>query len=349
MKLHSFSSAILPGRELWARDVDAHAESDVLTALSRLTGVPLSRVKESSLQSLSGILFEGDSAAMPLVTSVGVFHRRRTRFGQQVCVPCIETMGYLKKEWRLSVSFVCTEHGHALIDRCPHCEAPIELFRRELGDVRRTDCSIVPECTSCGKRWRTRDAPRVGIAAIQAQRGYLDALKNGGIVVGNRPVAAVPFFAGVRVLASALLFGRKAKAFRQRVGVLTSRWALSRLSPCEVTCVEQVPCSTRREVFTSIARLLPNWPEPFVTAATSAEMWLSSWTRWGPSLPFWISDIVRERLSRESYRASDGEIESIVKYLKAHGRPATITTVGELLGCRDWGRKVPERLRILRR
>jgi hypothetical protein len=103
----------------------------------------------------------------------------------------------------------------------------------------------------------------------------------------------------------------------------------------------------RREVFASIAILLANWPRAFVGAAASASMWQSCWTKWSTELPFWLNDVVRGRLSREKYKVSDGEIASVVNYLKSHGLPATITTVGNLLGSREWARKVPERRRLL--
>lgn len=134
-KLHTFCHAVWPGLQIWNRDIDAVAPALLLAELGRRTGVDASRIDQTTLRSLEGVLFEDLQVVGPTqwVRPLGVFHRTRRRGGQQWCPLCLaaDQEPYYRRRWRLAIASTCPCHGLVLADTCHDCGAPAVPHRGE--------------------------------------------------------------------------------------------------------------------------------------------------------------------------------------------------------------------------
>ena len=85
-----------------------------------------------TLTGLEGLLFvrTGNSTKLPWVLPQGSYHAWRP--AMQFCPWCLdEASPYFRRNWRLSLFSVCTDHFLHLRHVCPVCEAPIDPIRIE--------------------------------------------------------------------------------------------------------------------------------------------------------------------------------------------------------------------------
>lgn len=74
------------------------------------------------------------------LTPVGIYHRKRLRYGQLFCQVCLtENEALLPLEWRLASTLVCIRHNLLLRDSCPCCDAPFAPYRRDALTTTRCD------------------------------------------------------------------------------------------------------------------------------------------------------------------------------------------------------------------
>lgn len=118
LDLHEFCELLWP--EIALSDYDVDNMSTIVSALSELT--------DTNLQLAKAALFT--SQEVKWLMPVNKIHRNRKSYGLMICPRCVG-MGefpYFRKRWRLSLSFVCEQCGIRLIDRCPNCFIPINVF-----------------------------------------------------------------------------------------------------------------------------------------------------------------------------------------------------------------------------
>lgn len=133
------------GWSIWTRDLDRSLSEYAIAAISLATGLADDRVR---FMTLTGAL---DAAGIPTrrsgfqqwVTPVGIYHRKRLRYGQLYCPGCLMVgPSHLQLGWRLASSWICSIHAVLLRDSCPHCDAPFAPFRN--------DALILARCDRCG-------------------------------------------------------------------------------------------------------------------------------------------------------------------------------------------------------
>lgn len=155
LKVQTFSNLLFGNRrQVWNRDLDRLGPSWLIQELSYRTGTPLAVVEGTCLRNLEGQLFPHFklSGALPWVLTMGMYHRKRSAYGQQFCPLCLGTdeVSYYRRAWRLAFITVCPTHAVMLHDRCPGCAAPVNFHRAEMGRGRLNDALEMSMCHACG-------------------------------------------------------------------------------------------------------------------------------------------------------------------------------------------------------
>ena len=268
---YRFLALFRRGDPTWERDFDRdpatlarvgcrRGEIDWLADLANLMAVPRDDLERATLaperRALGGptLAARGDT---PLVLSAGVHHRTRTRHALHFCPACLsEGIPHFRKAWRLGFVVGCDRHGNALLDGCPHCDAPVIPHRsttRHLTDCHRCKRSIV---VSCGA-----DDRGVPAHAIDLQRKMTLALDGGD---NWQPWAGRSAFDAVR----ALLAVTAAAPVRMR---LRAAFALNAMDePEERMRFEQARLAVRGLWLETVGAWMADWPRSFWDGANAA-------------------------------------------------------------------------------
>lgn len=246
---HELCAMVWPGLEFWPRDIDRTASDLLVKAVADVCGLPFSEVKAMTLHGLvDGMGYPSTSTGIQWgILPVGVYHRKRRRFGQQYCPQCLkENPAYLRRLWRLEFVSACQAHGCRLMDACPHCDTPFVPHRM--------DSLLDRQCHHCqGLLTKVASKP-ANPQALQLQTGFAALLyeqvgssqslgRSFGIHANRRE-----FFDGVRRLCRLLTYSADGNGLKpRRVGL---RWGYLR--------VEQ-----RELVLSHVGEWLNDWPGSF--------------------------------------------------------------------------------------
>jgi len=134
-KLHSLCRMLFGERQIWNRDLDRLAGTEVLTALSQATGISVETLRLHTLPSLEGRVFAHHTTqgVTPWILPLGVYHRTRKRRGLMYCPECLGERPAFLLHWRLSCSVVCEKHRCLLYDACSVCQQPVIPHRIDVG------------------------------------------------------------------------------------------------------------------------------------------------------------------------------------------------------------------------
>jgi hypothetical protein len=154
LKVQTFSNLLFGHRrQVWNRDVDRLGPSWLIEELSNRTGTPLTVAEATCLRTLEGQLFQHFklSGALPWVLAMGMYHRKRSAYGQQFCPLCLgaDEVPYFRRAWRLAFMTVCPNHQVMLHDRCPQCGSPLSFHRAEMGRGGLDDALEMTMCHEC--------------------------------------------------------------------------------------------------------------------------------------------------------------------------------------------------------
>ncbi len=155
LKVQTFCNLLFGNRrQVWNRDVDRLGPSWLIEELSRRTGTPMATAERTCLRTLEGRLFPQfkQSGTLPWVLAIGMYHRKRSSYGQQFCPLCLaeDEVPYYRRAWRLAFMTVCPLHEVMLHDRCPQCESPLNFHRAEMGRGVLNDSLEMTMCHACG-------------------------------------------------------------------------------------------------------------------------------------------------------------------------------------------------------
>lgn len=76
------------------------------------------------------------------INCVGVYHRRRRRYGLGFCPLCLAENRCFQRQWRLSFWTVCPIHRVLLSDGCPRCDEPVRAHGHVLDITCCWNCNI---------------------------------------------------------------------------------------------------------------------------------------------------------------------------------------------------------------
>ncbi|WP_409996745.1 TniQ family protein [Deinococcus sp. Marseille-Q6407] len=120
---------------LWQRDPDCHVPEDLLRQMDRQTGLPVGTLETTSMRALIRNLhlaMPGDTTLIRFITVTGRHTRVPGQYGHPVCPRCLAEGKPMRREWRLTTTVLCQEHGLALVDRCNHCGHAINHSRKHV-------------------------------------------------------------------------------------------------------------------------------------------------------------------------------------------------------------------------
>lgn len=125
------------GRSPWHRDLDRKPPTWFLDTVCARTGLSRDEACRATLDVYRGYLYPRQRLSGMLrwvlpILSAGALRRG---FGMQFCPECLvrDAVPYYRKQWRLALFTYCPDHGCALYDSCPVCDAPIAYFRHDFG------------------------------------------------------------------------------------------------------------------------------------------------------------------------------------------------------------------------
>lgn len=322
----------------WARDYDRQASPEVVGRLAELTGRDPADITALTLFGSSGAIHPDQSREyhfVPWVLPLGVYHRKRRRFGTQFCPLCLfeDPEPYFRRTWRLAFATVCDRHGISLHDRCPACESPVIWFRNDLGHRRELAVGQSARCWQCG--FDLRRAPAIGPAAIDGQsmialQSLISFHEFGWWFVGDRSIQySHMYFDVLRHLVSWLpgVYGRRLLSHvADRVG-----WPVE--YP-EAGAFEHRPIADRHRLVTTAVWLLQEWPDRFIQVAREVGL-TQAYLRCGNEFPFWFASEVRQSLGARMSSPTAEEAASAAAYLRGRGKNLSMKALGRLVGSRD--------------
>lgn len=273
-----FLELFWPREAMWNRDFDRNpaalgrpgkAGVDWLAEIAERLGVSADVVRRATLQewreALAGerLPSRGDT---PLLLSAGVHHRARRLHGLQYCPECLgEGTAHYRRTWRLGFVVACEAHGHALVDSCPHCDAPVVPHR---APTRLTDCH------ACGAALtRAGGGKRVPDVAIRLQRGLL-ALLDGAGEARVGPWTTRDAFVGVRTLLAVSAARPVHQALRNVL-----RLGAAVFPDAERLRFERLRVGLRAACLETAAAWADDWPASFREGAFAAGLTRCSFAR----------------------------------------------------------------------
>lgn len=148
--------------QLWNRDIDRLAPDWLVTLLSKKTGSTPVEIKNTTLLSYHGLLFDNTRRCGELkwILPLGIYHRTRRNYGLQFCPACLseDKDPYFRKVWRSALYTFCPKHNCMLHEKCPQCSSAIIFYRTELGKPEVTDSISLLQCWKCNFNLSTSEA-----------------------------------------------------------------------------------------------------------------------------------------------------------------------------------------------
>ncbi|WP_439449269.1 TniQ family protein [Stenotrophomonas sp. ATs4] len=171
---YRFYSHLLPGVQVWSRDIDRHPIPAITQLLHDRCGISADVIDSMSLQpiqrAIDGPLVPTAKCWGTWINRLGMFHRLRTLGGLQVCPICLSEAGVYLRLWRLSFVTSCPIHLVPLYACCPDCQAPI-IPHRQLRGVNRCHRCHVDHVALCLRHVGGRPAPTGQQALVDALSG----------------------------------------------------------------------------------------------------------------------------------------------------------------------------------
>lgn len=230
---YRFCAWHFPHASVWNRDIDRSASGVLLEKIGQAAGMPASRLRNM-------LIDWGDRNSggdCPWVTAVGIYHRKRRRYGLTYCSSCLDEQPGFRRLWRHSLVTTCSRHRALLSDACPRCDAPLTPHRQELS---------ITSCSACGadlRRAFAHPAPAELLALQRSASAEPIELERSG-----DPVSQVEFLRGLRVLLPV-------------VTALASRGALTRQNV--MPSLERCRVHERRLQLSSLLAATEPWPTRF--------------------------------------------------------------------------------------
>lgn len=182
----------------WAIDIDRNPGKERLLTLANYSGENLADLQNSTLLPMASVVLGREPIAnelWPWILTTGTRNRIR-RGGLQYCPDCLKEYKkpYYRREWRFAWHVCCTHHSKALLDACPHCQAPIEPHRLVATD------KVITQCASCHHSLLEIKTPILMDSDIQSFQFSIDRVLFRQIdpLVHGNPVTASDWFEVVR-------------------------------------------------------------------------------------------------------------------------------------------------------
>lgn len=127
---------------IWTRDIDRSVSERAVKTLSEATQLPDAEIRSMTLIPILGAIGipTQRNGFQRWLTPVGIYHRRRLRYGQLYCPECLRSgRSQLRMGWRLGSSWLCPIHSGPLLDSCHQCDMPFVPYRNDALMISRCD------------------------------------------------------------------------------------------------------------------------------------------------------------------------------------------------------------------
>lgn len=320
---HTMCKTMWPGAEVWARDLDRSLPPLLMPVLSMWTGVSETALSRMQLTRWMGYLAEDipPNGHAPWILPLGIYHRIRRRPGLLFCPACLsEDDADAVWMWRLAWTVSCRRHRLDLFDACPHCNTPYMPHRSAPSLLGRMPC------TGCGRDLAKLQQQPSPVWAWQFQQRMETALLEGRTQIAGRGYFALPFFAGLRSLASRLLTGTGAELAMRSVA-----------RPCPAVLrtghlVEWQPYDRRRWVLEACWTLLQDWPTTFLEAARRVGHRHHAVDRVPQEDVFWLKEGLDKLEGCRQRQVTEPEACAIADWLRSQGAAVTWNAVLHVAG-----------------
>lgn len=234
---YRFYSYLLPGIQIWNRDIDRRSSDAISALLVDRCGLLPATVEAMCLkeyiQAIEGPCRGGTPGRGTWINPLGIFHRTRMLSGLQVCPMCLAEDGVYRRLWRLSFVTHCPVHLVALYACCPVCRAPIVPHRQLKGTTLCHCCH-----TDHVAAWRGWDH---SMPCSSSQQALMNALHGTPIPTLCDPIPLADFARGVTLLRT---------------------WGMLRTpEQAKGHAIETHSAIVRRIYFDLIHELVSQWPE----------------------------------------------------------------------------------------
>ncbi len=288
----TFTNLYLPDtrNKLWANDVDLQAEEELLQTLSFKSSIPAETLRSMTLKSYEGYLFERlypMCGGTPFMLPMGMRGRQSRLPGLRFCPRCLqeEERPYFRKKWRLSFSTACLRHMCFLQERCPICQAPVNIYRKPLGIE--SPCSY-----KCGCHYRNVDVELIdsdsyGLKALSRMYNILD---NGFVMLGDSPVHSFLFFSVIHQLSKVVYFWDRTKGFLDQEVMKSCIEGLD--WQVKAATLEEVRLKEQYLLFSGLMRIFDDYPNRLVEYCRRNGLGKTELVKDLRMVPFWYSRIV---------------------------------------------------------
>jgi hypothetical protein len=322
--LHTFYSKLLGYKhQIWTRDVDRSATSELIQLLSDCSSCPIEKIEATTLRHYDGLMYEDVRlhGVARWIVPLGIYHRLHRR-GMQCCPACLkDEIPYYCLKWRTSFFTICEKHRCFLIDECPNCGAKVEYHRLGIGKYSDAGVRDLKLCSQCYFDLSTaplRYPQRLPEHVVQEYRNTLKHIaKNHWSKMLNFPTAhPIAFFQGLRGL---LMLVNKRSAIQLRKNInesiplnlpLEKEWSL------EFGFLE---IQERFNLLMACFWLMHDWPERFVHVLKISRLSRSRFYEDVEQFPFWLLQPLNDHLDQRHYIPSSDEVKSVVAHLNSKG------------------------------
>jgi len=175
---------VWPKWRIWTQDADRFFNEDRLDPICALSGIEKLVLQSASLFPIARQIYgrkPPEKAAWTWVVAPGARNTKR-HSGIQYCPTCLknDVSPYFRLQWRFAWHTGCKVHGHALLDRCHVCNAPVEYHRLQ------AENSLLTVCATCKVDLRSASVRSCSPDALKFQFVADDVLLNGiGTFLGS--------------------------------------------------------------------------------------------------------------------------------------------------------------------
>lgn len=171
------AAQVWPKRRIWTQDTDRFFNDEMLDPICALSGIEKVALKSASLFPIASRIYgknPPEKVAWTWVLAPGARNTKR-HSGIQYCPTCLknDVKPYFRLQWRLAWHTGCNMHGHALLDRCHVCNAPVEYHRLQ------AENELIAVCATCKADLRFGHIRSCLPEALQFQQWTNDVLTNG--------------------------------------------------------------------------------------------------------------------------------------------------------------------------
>lgn len=178
------TAQVWPKWRIWTQDADRFFNDEMLDPICALSRIEKTTLKSASLFPIASRIYgknPPEKVAWTWIVATGARNTKR-HSGIQYCPTCLENdvKPYFRLQWRLAWHTGCKVHGHALLDRCNTCNAPVEYHRLQAED------KLMAICATCKADLRFGYTHSCLQGALKFQQWADDVLTNGeGTFQGN--------------------------------------------------------------------------------------------------------------------------------------------------------------------